>query len=147
MRAPIVIAAALAIAGCASVAERPAAGQGLAPCPSSPNCVCSNDSGGAAIAPFTITGDADAAWRTLREVLEAEPRMEIVAADARYLHAVATTRILRFKDDLEFLLDRDAGTIGVRSASRVGYSDLGANRRRVESLRAALAARGVVAAG
>ena len=70
--------------------------------------------------------------------------MRIEAADDNYLHAVATTRIMRFKDDLEFLLDRDAGTIGVRSASRVGYSDLGANRDRVESLRQTLAARGVI---
>jgi uncharacterized protein (DUF1499 family) len=146
MRGLLIVATALVLAGCASVAERPADGQGLAPCPSSPNCVCSNDSGGAAIAPFAIEGEAENAWRVLREVLEAEPRMEIVAADARYLHAVATTRILRFKDDLEFLLDRDAGTIGVRSASRVGYSDLGANRRRIEALRAQLAARGVIAA-
>lgn len=144
MRAAIVMAGALMLAGCASVADRPAAGQGLAPCPSSPNCVCSSDSGRAAIAPFAIKGDADAAWRVLREVLEGEPRTRIQTADDTYLHAVATTRIMRFKDDLEFLLDREAGTIGVRSASRVGYSDLGANRNRVESLRETLAARGVI---
>ena len=144
MRAVIAAAGAMLLSGCASMAERPAAGEGLAPCPSSPNCVCSSDTGRAAIAPLAIRGDVDAAWRALREVLEAEPRMRIEAADDNYLHAVATTRIMRFKDDLEFLLDRDAGTIGVRSASRVGYSDLGANRDRVESLRQTLAARGVI---
>ncbi len=144
MRTAIVVAVVMVLAGCASVAERPTTGQGLAPCPSSPNCVCSSDSGRAAIAPFAIKGDADAAWDALREVLEAEPRTRIETADDTYLHAVATTRIMRFKDDVEFLLDRDAGTIGVRSASRVGYSDLGANRSRVESLRATLAARGVI---
>ena len=54
---------------------------------------------------------------------------------------------MRFTDDLEFLLDRERGVIDVRSASRVGYSDLGANRKRVEALRGVLIERGAVAAG
>lgn len=141
------LVAPLMLAGCVSVAERPAAGDGLAPCPSSPNCVCSTDEGRSGIAPLAIEGDADAAWQALREVLEATPRMRIVTADGDYLHATATTAIMRFTDDLEFMLDRERGVIDVRSASRVGYSDFGANRKRVEVLRGALIERGTVAAG
>lgn len=147
MRWALGLIAIAALAGCASVAERPAGGAGLASCPSSPNCVCSTDTGRSGIAPFTIAGDAEAAWQALREVLEATPRTRVVDADGDYLHATATTAIMRFTDDLEFLLDRERGVIDVRSASRVGYSDLGANRKRVEALRGALIERGAVATG
>lgn len=137
----------IALVGCASVAERPIDGAGLAPCPSSPNCVCSTDSGRSGIAPFAIEGDAEVAWQVLHAVLEATPRTRIVTTDGDYLHAETRTALLRFTDDLEFLLDRERGVIDVRSASRVGYSDLGANRKRVEALRGVLIERGAVAAG
>ena len=51
---------------------------------------------------------------------------------------VFISRLMRFRDDVEFLLDREARVFHVRSASRVGYSDLGANAARVERLRALL---------
>jgi len=116
----------------------------LAECPASPNCVSSAEDAGKShyIAPIRIQGDPDAAWRALRDLLAADGRIEIVSAGDRYLHAVATTRILRFKDDVEFLLDRDAGEIAMRSASRIGYSDLGKNRRRMEAIRRAMAEAG-----
>jgi uncharacterized protein (DUF1499 family) len=59
----------------------------------------------------------------------------IISADSNYLHAEFTSRIMRYVDDVEFLYDRTAGVTHVRSASRLGYSDLGANRKRIESLR------------
>lgn len=55
--------------------------------------------------------------------------------DERYLWATFSTRIFRFIDDLELRLDEENGVMHVRSSSRVGYSDMGANRRRVEDLR------------
>ena len=54
--------------------------------------------------------------------------------------------LMRYNDDFEFLLDAGAGVIQVRSASRVGYGDMGVNRERIETVRAALVAQGVVAA-
>jgi uncharacterized protein (DUF1499 family) len=42
---------------------------------------------------------------------------------------------MRFVDDVEFLFDDTNKKIHVRSASRVGYSDMGVNRKRVEELR------------
>jgi uncharacterized protein (DUF1499 family) len=49
------------------------------------------------------------------------------------------TRLMRFVDDAEFYLDEKAGVIHVRSASRLGSSDFGVNRARIESIRAKLA--------
>lgn len=120
----------------------------LTPCPSSPNCVSSAEDAGDShyIDPIAIQGDPDTAWQSLTKILNAEDGFEIVASGERYLRAVATTRILRFKDDVEFLLERDAGRIDVRSASRVGYSDLGKNRERLEDLRKKMIAIGAAVA-
>jgi len=108
----------------------------LAPCPAKPNCVSSQARDAAhRIDPLPAGADPDAAWARLRAVLEAQPRLRIVEAHDGYLHAEATSRVFRFVDDVEFLLDRDAGLIHVRSASRIGYSDLGVNRRRIERIR------------
>ena len=105
-------------------------------CPSTPNCVSTTDSGDSHyIAPIRLQGDADTAWNTLVQILTEDRGFEIVASNDRYIRAVATTRILRFKDDVEFLLNRDAGEIEMRSASRIGYSDLGKNRSRLEGIR------------
>ena len=112
----------------------------LPPCPSSPNCVSSDaDDEAHRIAPLAVTGDPAAAWRRLVDHVQADPAYTIVAQTERYLHAEARTRLLRFVDDVEFHLRPADGEIAMRSASRLGYSDLGANRRRLERLRAALA--------
>ena len=108
----------------------------LRPCTDSPNCVCSEYPDGAhSIAPLSFSGDADAAWRRLISMLNDQPRTTIDEQTEDYIQARVRTRILRFEDVLEFRLDRAAGQIHVRSASKVGYSDLGVNRRRIESLR------------
>lgn len=113
----------------------------LKPCPDSPNCVCSQSHDAEhALQPFAWSGDAEATWTRLRSVVNARPDATIVTDSADYMHAEFTTSLLRFVDDVEFLLDRPAGVIHVRSASRVGRSDLGANRRRIEELRAAFQA-------
>jgi uncharacterized protein (DUF1499 family) len=54
-----------------------------------------------------------------------------------YLHVEMRSLMFRFVDDVEFSLAASAGLIHVRSASRVGYSDFGVNRKRVERIRAA----------
>lgn len=106
--------------------------------PSSPNAVSSQaQDPERRVEPLRFTGDPRAAMARLRRVVEDMPRTEIVRAEERYLHATFTSRLFRFVDDVELLLDPQARVIHVRSASRVGYSDLGANRRRVEALREA----------
>lgn len=111
----------------------------LALCPNSPNCVCS--CGPEAdrrnhIEPLRFTDSASEAWQRLLRVVERQPRARVVTRGDNYLHAEFTTALLRFVDDVEFQLDAIAGVIHVRSASRLGRSDFGTNRRRVEALRA-----------
>jgi len=70
-------------------------------------------------------------------VLGVIPRMVIITETESYLHAEATSLIFRFRDDVEFVIDQQANVIHFRSASRVGHSDLGANRVRMEEIRKA----------
>ena len=119
----------------------------LAACPASPNCVSSDATDEIhAIPAYRIRGDAGTAWKALESQLAGLPRVEIVTDENGYLYAVFTTRLMRYRDDVEFGLDGEAGAIRVRSASRVGYGDMGVNRERIEAIRAALAERGVVEA-
>lgn len=99
----------------------------------------------ARIAPLpagAAEGGADAAWKRLRSLVESERGARIAQAEGDYLYAQFTTRWLGFTDDAEFWLDRTAGVIHVRSASRLGRKDFGVNRARVEALRAGLASKG-----
>ncbi len=116
----------------------------LKPPPRTPNCVSSlADPGdrGHWIAPLDIAGEPAEAMNRIRALIEGMPRVRIEIAQDDYLHAVFTTAVFRWKDDLEVQIDPDAGVAHVRSASRVGSSDLGVNRKRVEAIRAALAKR------
>jgi uncharacterized protein (DUF1499 family) len=63
--------------------------------------------------------------------------MEVVQFDEKYLYATATTSLMQYVDDIEFLLSDDKKSIQVRSASRIGKSDFGANAKRIAALRAA----------
>ena len=106
----------------------------LSPCPSSPNCV-SSEAGtpeSHAVAALPVS-----AWAGLPRLVE-EQGGEIVAAQDAYFAATFRSSLFGFVDDVEFRLGEDA--VHVRSASRVGHSDMGANAKRVEALRAALGA-------
>jgi uncharacterized protein (DUF1499 family) len=117
-------------------------GQTLKPCPDKPNCVNSFADKGddkhaiEPIRPFAGQ-DLGALWTALPPTLK-DKEIRIVELTDNYLRAEATTMIMRYVDDLEFYLDSNAAAIQVRSASRLGYSDLGKNRSRLEEIRAAL---------
>ena len=109
----------------------------LAPCPSSPNCVCSQDSDDLhKIAPLTYTTGKSEAISKLKEVIVSLPRTKIITETQDYIYAEFTTALMKFVDDVEFSVDDAAKVIHVRSASRLGQSDLGVNRDRIESIRA-----------
>jgi uncharacterized protein (DUF1499 family) len=123
----------------------------LPPCPGTPNCIHTGDRHPEGTAPMILTpdwADADPAelLGQVAEALETLPRTTVVHRAERYLHAEATSLVFRFVDDVEVYLPPTGGELVVRSASRVGRSDLGVNERRVESLRARLQDRGVVTA-
>jgi uncharacterized protein (DUF1499 family) len=108
----------------------------LAACPDSPNCVSSQSTDPRhAIDPLRYEGTAEKAGRFLIEAVSGMKRARIIVAEERYIHAEFISAFFRFVDDVEFLFDSETKTIHVRSASRVGYSDFGVNRRRVEEIR------------
>jgi uncharacterized protein (DUF1499 family) len=78
-----------------------------------------------------------AAWQRLGALVSATPDVTVTETRADYLRAEATTRWLRFVDDVEWWRDDANDVIHVRSASRLGQRDFGANRQRIEAWRAA----------
>jgi uncharacterized protein (DUF1499 family) len=112
----------------------------LAPCPEKPNCVSSRSADDAhRVAPFPLRGGALASIALLARVVAAQPGATIVVQRDDYLYATFASKLMGFVDDVEFVVDVRRGVIDVRSASRLGHSDLGVNRKRVEALRAAYA--------
>ncbi len=108
----------------------------LTPCPSSPNCVCSQaEDASKKMAPISFEGNSASAMERLKRAVTSIPRTEIVIATEDYLHVESTSRIFRFVDDVEFYIDSENHLIHFRSASRVGYSDLGVNRKLMERIR------------
>ena len=111
----------------------------LAVCPASPNCVSTQaDDAEHRMQPVSFAGSADEAMQRIKAVVAKMPRTKIVTAGDNYLHVEFRSALFRFVDDVEFLIDPDEQLIHYRSASRVGYSDFGVNRRRMEQFRKAL---------
>ncbi|MEB3232337.1 MAG: DUF1499 domain-containing protein [Leptolyngbyaceae bacterium] len=113
----------------------------LSPCPPSPNCVVSQGDpadAGHKIAPIEYGGDRATAHDTLLTVLMGLPRTEVVAEAEDYIRIAATSQLMGFVDDAEFYFPEDEAIIHVRSASRLGESDLGVNRDRIEQIRMAM---------
>ena len=106
----------------------------LAPCPGTPNCVNSQSSDAQSkIDPLPAKPISE-----LKKVIEKMERTTIIEETDNYLYAEFQTPLMGFVDDVEFYLDPNENVIHVRSASRLGKSDLGVNRKRVEEIRAKL---------
>jgi uncharacterized protein (DUF1499 family) len=86
------------------------------------------------MAPLTFTISSRQAQSKIRKVIEAMPRTSVIRDEAGYLHAEFTSKVFGFVDDVEFTIDDDTKRIDFRSASRVGYYDFGANRKRMEDI-------------
>ena len=113
--------------------------QVLGDCSEKPNCQCSEAlRTSQRVDRFPVTQDeADSAIATIVSIINEQPGMQVVTQDDRYLHATHTSSLMRYVDDIEFLLSDDNLSLQVRSASRLGNSDLGANTERVRILREA----------
>ena len=100
----------------------------------SPNCV-SSQAGDERhrIEPFATSDDPDATFVRLTEIIRRRADATVIDSLGNYLRVELRTTF--FVDDAEFLLDRERRLIHLRSASRIGYSDLGLNRRRIEEIR------------
>ena len=108
----------------------------LTACPNTPNCVSSQSQDAVhTIEPLTFNSTPAEAMTQLKKVIEAEERTKIISETTNYLYAEFTSKLMGFVDDVEFYLDAAPKIIHVRSASRLGQSDLGVNRKRIETIR------------
>jgi uncharacterized protein (DUF1499 family) len=108
----------------------------LAPCPDKPNCVCSEFGEAAAhsIAPFDYSdAPQQKAWGDILQIIK-ELGGEAVVANDEYIAATFSSSLFGFIDDVECRLEPSKKRIQIRSASRVGHSDMGVNRKRVETM-------------
>ena len=79
--------------------------------------------------------DSEKAFIELIQILENTPRLEIINKEKDYIHAIATSRIMKFIDDIEIKNLNQDNIFQIKSSSRLGFYDLGVNKRRVQTLR------------
>jgi len=130
----------LMLAGCSGSAPDLGVREGrLKPCPETPNCVNSQaDDREHAIEPIVVAKTVQETRNRLLETIRSEKRAEVVASEEHYIHALFRSAVFGFVDDVEFYIPEQQGTetvVHVRSASRLGRSDLGVNRKRIERIR------------
>ncbi|MBB5347634.1 DUF1499 domain-containing protein [Desulfoprunum benzoelyticum] len=110
----------------------------LSPLPFTPNAVSSRtEDEKRYVPPLPFAGDRQQTHRALRQAIGGYPgKVRIVTDTPSYIHCVFSSATFGFRDDVEFHLDESSRTVHFRSASRLGYSDLGVNRRRYKTLAA-----------
>ena len=107
----------------------------FAVCPETPNCVSTkNINTKNYISPIYYKGSLDSAKRFLLLAIKPIKSVSIKKELEQFIHIEVTSKIFGFIDDVEFYLN-EPGIIHFRSASRLGYSDLGVNRERMETIR------------
>lgn len=108
----------------------------LAPLPKSPNCVSSfaieKDK---FVEPLPFVGDFETSKKQLLDAMKSYGEMEIITDEGSYVHVVFTTGKMKYHDDVELLFDLTLEKINYRSASRVGYSDMGLNKERYSAIK------------
>ncbi|MCB0335373.1 MAG: DUF1499 domain-containing protein [Bdellovibrionales bacterium] len=115
------------------------------PCPPSPNCVNSQQTEAKCfIEPLQLVEPYAQSWQAFVEFLQRHSEIRIQNMSDTSIGAIAVTLFFRFVDDVQFELDQERGKVDMRSASRLGYYDLGKNRKRLENLRSELLALGIV---
>ncbi len=108
----------------------------LSACPDSPNCVSTQTEDREHwIAPFSYEQDPDTVIDTLEDIITQLPGTQVIEKSPHYLYVEFRSSFFRFVDDVEFSVERESRRIHFRSASRVGHSDMGANRTRMELIR------------
>jgi len=78
--------------------------------------------------------NSDESFKELIDILKNTPRIKIITIDEDYLHALATSRVMKFIDDIEIKKSEEGNILEVKSKSRAGFYDLGVNKRRINTL-------------
>ncbi|RHB50121.1 DUF1499 domain-containing protein [Exiguobacterium sp. AM39-5BH] len=107
----------------------------LKPLSGSPNAVSTETSIEALrMEPLLYGRDRVHSIETIKMVMGQLPRTELVEETRDMLHYVVSTKVMRFKDDVEFRFDDETRQIEFRSASRLGHYDFGVNRNRMQDV-------------
>jgi uncharacterized protein (DUF1499 family) len=109
----------------------------LKPCPSSPNCISTQADPGDNqhyLPPLSLNITKKDAMKKIIAIINSFERTKIVEKTNNYLRAEFKSKIMKYVDDVEFYIDEKNKIIHFRSASRIGYSDLGVNRKRMEEI-------------
>ena len=109
----------------------------LAPCPASPNCVCSEyaDDTSHYVKAMSFSGSAEQAIEKLTNIVTSLGGLQAIQTD-NYLATTFTSKLFGFVDDVEFRIDETNQLVHIRSASRVGHGDMDANRNRAALIQA-----------
>ncbi|MCB0326805.1 MAG: DUF1499 domain-containing protein [Bdellovibrionales bacterium] len=109
----------------------------LLKCPNSPNCVSTSELSTSKkyVRPLPFSHSAFALKDIIRSYFRDQTAYTKVHEGEFYFHYEFRSKIFKFVDDVELLISPEDQIIHIRSASRVGYWDLGANRRRVSHIR------------
>jgi len=139
----IILASFFMFTGCTGTVPQLGAQNGtLKQCPQTPNCVNSQAKDKQHhIEPILVIGSSQEVKNTILQALNELGAAKVVVVEDNYIRAEFYSKIFRFVDDVEFYFP-DSGSkelvVHVRSASRVGYSDLGVNRKRIENIRSTI---------
>lgn len=136
----LVLISVLLLTGCKGVIPKLGIENGqLSPCPATPNCVSSQATDEKHfIEPILSTGKLLEVKSHILKILNESKSAKIIETKDDYIRAEFTSKLFRFVDDVEFYFPDTKSTemtIHVRSASRVGHSDFGVNRKRIEQIR------------
>jgi len=129
----VFVAAILIFYGCSKPPMVPENSRSLSPCGSLPNCV-NSQSGRGLQSSKPIKANPEQ-WIMLKAWISRQEDWQILIEDQSFIQAVVSTPLMKFKDDVQLLYQAETDLIHVRSSSRLGLSDLGANANRVEKLR------------
>ena len=107
----------------------------LSPCPDSPNCIGSHysDDKDHYLEPIKYETSTEEAQKNLKGLIKKTSGAKIVKEEPNYIHVEFTSSLFKFIDDVEFNFTKE-NVIHFRSASRLGHSDLGANKKRMEEV-------------
>lgn len=106
------------------------------PCPDSPNCVSSDEKRESHfVSPIKFSITAKQAFEHSKKYFSSSSNFKITTVKPNYLRIEDTSMIMGFVDDIELNVRPDEKIIAIRSASRVGHSDFGVNKERVERFR------------
>ncbi|WP_032096048.1 MULTISPECIES: DUF1499 domain-containing protein [unclassified Alteromonas] len=130
----------LALVGCSvTPPELGISGESLKDCPATPNCISSMNNGSGDMSPILFNGSMANAKEKLLSVIHSLPRTTVVEERDNYIRVEFRSQLFGFVDDVEFLLSQAQSNktkIDFRSASRLGLSDLGVNKARMEKVTA-----------